>query len=447
LGVHTSQHEFIARQLAATLLAGDWTRRALAERMSRLLGTTTLKSQQRLLGHVLAKPRATYPPAPAELVMCLLAAGSFKRAVRPLFRRETPVHAVLQSPQFAPVAPFHGLDIPQLEAPGDVARWLGVPIDQLDWFSDHIRQHERTAIPILQHYTYAFVPKRVGPPRLIEAPKPRLVTIQRRILRDILDRVPTHDAAHGFVAGRSCLTGAVVHVGAAMVVTVDLADFFLMTPLGRVHALFRSLGYPWAVARCLTGLCSTATPRSVFDHLPAPRRHTAAALRAYRGQHLPQGAPTSPALANLVAWRLDVRLSGLATAFGATYTRYADDLAFSGDDLFARKTDSLLVAIETIAEDEGYALNQRKTRIMRSAARQRVTGVVVNDHLNVPRETFETLKATLHNCRKLGPASQNRDGHADFKAHLDGRIGWVESLNPARGQRLRAIYHQVVWEM
>lgn len=440
-----TDEEIAARNLAAALLAGDWTPRAMAGRMERMLGAKSRKAQKRLLAQLLAKTRKDYPPAPHEIVACLLNAPSWALATDPLFKRDADFHHVLKSPRFAPAEAFYGLDIPRLETSGDVADWLGLSIEHLDWFIDHIRQHEYTAIPILQHYSYTFVPKRSGPPRLIEAPKPRLMTIQRRILREILDQVPVHGSAHGFIAGRSALTGAKVHTGVAMVAAVDIADFFLTTPLGRVHSLFRSLGYPYAAARCLTRLCTTSTPRAVFLRLPAPRRHTAAALRAYHDPHLPQGAPTSPALANLVAWRLDVRLTGLAKAFEASYTRYADDLSFSGGDAFAAKAGSLLAAIETIAGDEGYALNPLKTRLMRRSAQQRVTGIVVNQHLNVPREAYDALKATLHNCVRHGQASQNRTGHVDFRAHLDGRIGWVEQLNPGRGRRLREMFGRVVW--
>ena len=149
--------------------------------------------------------------------------------------------------------------------------------------------------------------------------------------------------------------------------------------------------------------------------------------------------PPSPALANLVAWRLDVRLAGLARSFGAVYTRYADDMTFSGDAEFASKSASLVDAVATIVGDEGYRLNQRKTRVMTQASRQQVTGIVVNEHLNVPRASYDALKAILTNCRRNGLDAENRDGHADFRAHLAGRVGWVESLNPARGRRLRAI--------
>jgi hypothetical protein len=307
-------------------------------------------------------------------------------------------------------------------------------------------QHANTATPVLQHYTYIFVDTPSGPPRLIEAPKPKLRAIQRRILHEILDPVPAHERAHGFVRGRSCLSAASAHAGEFVVVAADLREFFPATRISRVHALFRGLGYPWSVARLLTGLCSTCTPTSVFMRIPEQRRHDWRARKIYGAPHLPQGAPTSLALANLTAWRLDQRLAGLARSFGATYTRYADDLAFSGDEAFARKTELFLATVEGIARDSGYRLNTGKTRIMRRSRRQRVTGIIVNEHLNVPRAAYDVLKATLYNCIKNGPANENRDGLPDFRAHLDGRIQWVESLNPKRGARLRHLFENVRWQ-
>jgi hypothetical protein len=285
------------------------------------------------------------------------------------------------------------------------------------------------------------LPKRTGQPRLIEAPKARLKAAQRLILRDILDHLPAHDAAHGFVRGRSCLSAAQTHGGEHVVVTVDLRDYFPTVPVRRVHGLFRCLGYPWPVARTLTGLCSTSTPIAVIGVGPVDR----AARDRHRFAHLPQGSPTSPALANLCTFRLDCRLEGLAARCEARYTRYADDLAFSGDAGFAGTLGPFLRGVAAIARDEGFALNDRKTRIMRRNGRQSVTGLVVNQHLNVPRDVYDALKATLHNCRRLGPASQNRDGHPDFRAHLDGRVTWVETVNLRRGFRLRRMFEAVDW--
>jgi RNA-directed DNA polymerase len=161
--------------------------------------------------------------------------------------------------------------------------------------------------------------------------------------------------------------------------------------------------------------------------------------------HLPQGAPTSPALANVCAFRADCRLTGLARSAGAEYTRYADDLAFSGGEEFARGIERFSTHVAAVLFEEGFTVNHRKTRIMRQGVRQRLAGLVVNQRMNVMRSDFDRLKATLNNCVRLGAESQNRAAHAHFRAHLIGRIGWVESINPAKGQRLRALFDQIAW--
>lgn len=230
-----------------------------------------------------------------------------------------------------------------------------------------------------------------------------------------------------------------------MVVTMDLKDFFPSVHIRAVHGIFRSLGYPWEVTRLLTGLCGTVTPAELFDALPADRRPDRESRDRFLQGHLPQGAPTSPALANLCARRLDCRLDGLARRLGARYSRYGDDLAFSGDRDFAARIGGFPRMVSAICADEGFAVNRRKTRIMRRGDRQRVTGLTVNSHINVPRADYDRLKATLHNCIRHGPAGQNRENHPHFHAHLDGRITWVENVNPPRGLRLRLMFMAVEW--
>ena len=437
--------ERVARNLAAALLAGTWTRRGLLKRTQAILGRRTRKTQQALVSALLEGATTDYPPSPDWLATFLSRSPAFRRAAGAQIKDPRSVQPVLKYPAFAPAPRFSGLAVPRLATPGDLAEWLALSIDQLDWLSDARRQQGSTDTPILQHYRYAFAPKKTGAPRLIEIPKPKLMAIQRRILHEILDLVPTHDCAHGFVAGRSALSAAQVHAGESIVVTLDLKDFFLNTRLSRVHHIFRSLGYPWAAARVLTGLCSSCTPRSVFSRVPIARRHDWLTQKIHQSPHLPQGAPTSPALANLAAWHLDVRVRGLARTFGANYTRYADDLAFSGDRDFAARIKPFLAGIDEIARSEGFVLNNRKTRIMRRAGCQRVTGIVVNEHINVPRAVFDALKATLHNCRHHGPAAENRAGLRDFRAHLDGKVTWVEQVNPARAQRLRRMFDEIKW--
>ena len=156
--------------------------------------------------------------------------------------------------------------------------------------------------------------------------------------------------------------------------------------------------------------------------------------RPYCTPHLPQGSPASPALANLAAYRFDARLAALAAAAGAAYTRYADDLVFSGDDSFARCINRFKVRVAAIAIEEGFAIQHHKTRVMRQGMSQRATGIVINQKINMPRSEYDRLKAILCNCIKHGPTGQNREKVGDFRAHLSGRVAHAARLSPARGK-------------
>jgi hypothetical protein len=178
-----------------------------------------------------------------------------------------------------------------------------------------------------------------------------------------------------------------------------------------------------------------------FDSLRA-----AEARVLYSRPHLPQGAPTSPALANLCAYRVDCRSSGLAQAPGAVYTRYADDLVFSGDEAFERCVERFAIHAAAILLEEGFAVHHRKTRVMRRDIRQYLAGLITNVRINVVREDFDRLKAILTNCVRHGAESQNRERRASFRLHLAGRVGFVEMRNPAKGERLRKIFERIQWE-
>ncbi|MBL8549389.1 MAG: RNA-directed DNA polymerase [Hyphomonadaceae bacterium] len=432
----------IAKGLAAALVAGVWTERALLARCEGFLGAATRASQKKLISALLVRAYDRYPHSPASLVRWLLRSPAFERAAAPLLRAGPKPPVVLKPPLFWPAPPLAGLDVPKLATPRDLADWLEISVEQLDWFACAKRQAIALSFPKLRHYECALVRKRSGGSRLIEAPRRRLKAIQRRLLREVLDHVPTSDRAYGFVRGRSCIDGAQVHAAEEVVVTLDLQRFFQSIAARRVHATFRGIGYPWAVARLLTGLCTTRAPSWGFADVPYTEFDWRA-RKMLEAPHLPQGAPTSPTLANLAAWRLDRRLAGLARRLDANYTRYADDLAFSGRRNIASPT--FLRAVGEIVVDEGFVLNRPKTHIMRRGARQEVTGIVVNEHVNLPRDAYDALKATLHNCIRNGAAVENRDGHTDFRAHLDGRIGWAETVNPHRGARLRAMFERITW--
>lgn len=429
----------VAEALAARLLAHSWTHASITMAIGDVLGGMEAGTQAALADQLVGLGEGRYPPAPQTLADFLLQSESFRPA---------PGHAAaaaLDPPLFALMGRLAGIGVPALATAGELAAWLGLSAEELDWFSDARQGQEHARAPALLHYHHVLTRKRNGSPRLLEAPKTRLKAIQRRILREILARVPVHECAHGFVAGRSCLTGAQVHAGEAMVARFDLAEFFPSIGAPRVHGLFRALGYPWAVARHLTGLCTTVTPLGVIDRLSLAFSENAALRTTYRARHLPQGAPSSPALANLLAWRLDRRLHGLARAAEANYTRYADDLAFSGDAAFARSIGRFSTAVARVVVEEGFRLNPAKTRIMERHQRQSVTGLVVNAHLAVSRDAVDTLRAILHNCARGDPQAQNRDGVPDFRRHLEGRVAWVEQVDPRRGARLWALFRRIEW--
>lgn len=173
-----------------------------------------------------------------------------------------------------------------------------------------------------------------------------------------------------------------------MVVALDLEGFFGHVTGDRVAGLMRIAGYPPAVAAALAGLLVTATPLHVLRAAPeaaraetlAPRRRL---LERLARPHLPQGAPTSPAAANLLAHGLDRRLAGLAAAVGAQYGRYADDLVFSGAVTLPAR--GLVARVTAIAAEEGFRVRPDKTRVLPSHHRQRVTGLVVNTRPAVAR--------------------------------------------------------------
>lgn len=303
--------------------------------------------------------------------------------------------------------------LPALATAGDVARLVGIDPDQL------IRLM-RPGVGPGSGYVEFEIPKAKGGTRRIAAPRTPLRKVQRAILDKILARVPAHDACHGFVAGRSTVTNAAPHQRAALVVKLDLKDFFPTVHYRRVQGLFQLLGYSAAVAGTLAGL-TTYRPRLDSGVVVWPGR-------------LPQGAPTSPALANLACRRLDRRLERIAATYGATYTRYADDLTFSFPAIPDVRIGRFLWWVDGICLEEGFLERPDKRRILRAKHQQRITGIVVNAGVHVPRADRKRFRAILHNCKKHGVASQAQ-GRDDFEAYLAGYAAYVQMVEPALGRR------------
>jgi RNA-directed DNA polymerase len=344
----------------------------------------------------------------------------------------------------------HGWPTAEIDSAGELAERLELSDGQLAWLAD-VRSLERTVTEAkLRNYRYRTVPRQRGLPRMIEAPKARLKEIQRWLLREILDHVPPHDAAHGFTRGRSVISHAGLHAGQPAVLRLDLKDFFASVAAARVYGIFRTVGYAPAVAHTLTGLSTNTVPHAVWQEIPRTTDPRLVQPQFWLGRqlatpHLPQGAPTSPALANLAAFRLDRRLAGLAVSLDWRYSRYADDLTFSGPTPSRDRSEQLQELVATIAREEGFAVNPDKSALRTAAGRQQVCGIVVNVRPNVTRGEYDRLKAILHNAARRGPKAHDRAGVADLEAHLRGRIAWVASLNPGHGEKLRRRFAEIDW--
>lgn len=326
--------------------------------------------------------------------------------------------------------------VPPLATQADLARLIGETPACLDWLAD---LQGRNGSPHTRTYRYTWVDKAAGGKRLIEAPKIRLKLAQKEILKRVLQPIPVHDAATGFVLGRGVLDHARRHQGRRVVVTLDLRHFFWGVRHLRVRALFAKAGYRAPIARRLTALCTTTTPKDVLRQAHPERRPL---LRPWLDRpHLAQGAPTSPALSNLVCFRLDARLSGLARHHGATYSRYADDLAFSLDK--PRRVDTLLERTRAIVRDEGFEPHPNKTRIQPDHQRQEVCGLVVNERATISRASAKRLEATLYNAIRGGVELQNREGHPAFFDALQGRVAWMAQVDPIRARRVVALWQQL----
>jgi hypothetical protein len=437
----------LLRVIAGAFLTGEQTVPLVVARVSQTLGKEWRWLRPLAQRYVNAFAGRTRPRR-RDVVRFLQKDPGFKRAW-PKHSHEFSVDRWLTEPQkMQPVSAAKNWSIPAIESIGTLAEWLELKPSELLWFADLKGLGYWSDRPKLRHYHFRILTKQYGTVRLIEAPKPRLKELQRQILVRILEKIPPHPAVHGFVKRRSIKTFVAPHVSQRIILRMDLRDFFPSFPAARIQALFRTMGYPEPVADLLGGICTNVVPHDVWrkPSLDVDPCQWKEARTLYSKPHLPQGAPTSPALANLCSYGMDCRLAGLAKSVGAEYTRYADDLAFSGSKFFERRIERFSTHVAAVLIEEGFTVHYRKTRVMRQGVRQHLAGLIANQHMNIMRPDFDRLKATLTNCARLGPESQNRDAHPHFRSHMEGRVGFVEMINPSRGKRLRTIFNQIKWQ-
>jgi retron-type reverse transcriptase len=322
------------------------------------------------------------------------------------------------------------LGIPALESFSDVAAMLGISERRLVWLCYQPLE------PGVDHYHRFAIAKRNGTQRQISAPKAEMRAAQQAIQREILAKVPIHTTATAYRQGASIVANARQHVGQAVVIRLDITDFFPTITRHRVRGLFQSLGYSAGVATILA-LLTTDMPRYQAN-APSPLLGIRERLLYdYVDPCLPQGACTSPAISNVICARLDARLNGLARKHGFTYTRYADDMTFShpsGDAAVGRLVSS---AVHILIE-EGFAPNPDKARITRAHQRQIVTGLVVNDGVAIPRADMRRFRAILHSVERDGFEQASRTLGRDVREYARGYLAFVQMVEPDKAAQFRA---------
>lgn len=241
-------------------------------------------------------------------------------------------------------------------------------------------------------YWWHRIPKRDGSTRLLFSPNPRLKLLQKLLLRKVFARLKVHPACIGFRRGASTLTHARLHLGQAVVVRIDIKNFFHLTKAQRIYDYWRRIGWDHSSAYLIRLFCT-------------------------RRNGLPQGAPTSPILSNLVNYRMDARLAGLAKKSNAIYSRYADDLIFSFAVDNRRFIRGVIRRVVKILGESGYHMNRAKLRVMRQHNRQLITGLVVNKKVQLPRKTRRWLRAVEHHIKHGKAATMTREQLAGWKAY------------------------------
>jgi RNA-directed DNA polymerase len=319
-------------------------------------------------------------------------------------------------------------------------------------------------------YELFTVRKRTGGSRLIAVPCAPLMRVQRWINQHVLSELPASPRCYSY-AGRSIRECAALHCGARWLVKIDLTNFFETISEQRVYRVFRAAGYNNLVAFELARICTRAPRAGDLWFKPDPRgplrvdsrarSFEIGARRRYSGVaaygtdamgHLPQGAPTSPRLSNLVGASLDLKLNQLGVRHRLTYTRYADDLAFStGSTEFTRSNavDFLRSAVRAILQ-EGFYPNRAKTRLVPPGARKTILGLLVDtDRPRLQKEFREGLDRDLYLCRRFGiaaaVAASGSSSIAAFKWRLFGRLAYANDVDPGLTRPLRAQFADLPW--
>ena len=347
-----------------------------------------------------------------------------------------------------------GLELPSILSLNHLSERTGVGYEFLRSFVS------RSPLPGVEHcepYHKFSIRKRSGGRRFIHVPHPKLLYVQRWINLHILKKVPVHSASQAFNGGCSIRKCAVKHCGSAWLIKVDVADFFDSVSEIQVYRIFRELGYQPLVAFELARLSTVATfwmsPRKRYPHWHSNSVNSE--IEPYSQRllgYLPQGAPTSPLLSNLVMRKPDAQLSSLAQDYGLVFTRYSDDLCFSSKDTgFGRKR-SREVIFESykILSQAGYRPRHRKTTIVPPGGKKVVLGLNVDQAMPRLQKSFkDRVRQHLYYLEKLGPiehaSARKFDSVWGLKSHVKGLIDFAKIIEPSYAMTCLNRFKSVDW--
>lgn len=313
----------------------------------------------------------------------------------------------------------------------ELAETMGISLSELRFLTFN-RQVSKVI-----HYKRFNLAKKTGGVREISAPMPRLKRLQYWLKANVLEKVDLHDAAHGFIRERSIVTNALPHVGQSIVINMDLQNFFPTISYRRVKGMFQRFGYSEEIS-ILLALLSTE-PKCDEVEMDGETFFVAQGERV-----LPQGAPTSPVIANIICRKLDRRITDCAKKLGFSYTRYADDLTFSGQQNDSERVQQLLWRVRSIIQDEGFILHPDKTKVMRSHQQQEVTGIVVNEKPNLSRKKRKQLRATLFQIEKDGLNGKHWQESDDVLRSLIGFVNYYNMIDPGKAAIYKSQLNRII---
>lgn len=295
-------------------------------------------------------------------------------------------------------------------------------------------------------YAYFLIKKKSGGYRRIVVPYDNLKRIQRWILDNILLKVPVHEQCIGFRKGKSTVDNAKTHLGRKFIRKFDLKNFFETINAKQVYYVFRNIGYSPSVSRCLASLCTLKIQDNKFNHLPHYKKTWFKDLHEVSIPVLPQGAPTSPALANIICGELDKRLFAFALKHNVNYTRYADDLTFSCDDPSDLPKESF---VRHVVKSEGLSLNEKKTGTYGQESRQMVTGILVDGNkVHIPRKFRREIYRHLHFCKKFGVYEHFKQVAPDKsnpRAWIYGKIHYINAVDQEEAKKMFMLADALDW--